>query len=267
MAGETGQGESALAELLPQELAFARGVPSERDVCRWMEDAARADADILVFDCGNAVPTDAQNAVIARLVSEGRLVIASGDHADEPAYPAWSADAFAVGAVEDDGTLTHETPYFPDAGKPDIYAPRTITGTACERLVDRPEMDGTTFAALYVAVAAMLVWATDRDLTAQDVRALLVETATPIPAARGDTAKQLDVEAALDSARRKVIVGALGSDALELGQLLAETPIRPELAVPLLDDLVADGDRIRRVVRNGIEQYERADTVVGPRNE
>ncbi|MFD6063597.1 CHAT domain-containing protein [Rhodococcus wratislaviensis] len=267
VAGETGEGESALAELLPGELAFGDGIPSERDVCRWMEEGALADADILVLDYGNAVPSDAQNAVIARLVSDGRLVIASGDHSDEPAYPAWSADAFAVGAVEDDGTLTHETPYFPDAGKPDIYAPRTITGTACEQLVDRPEMDGTTFAALYVAVAAMLVWATDRDLTAQDVRALLVETATPISAPRGDTVKQLDVEAALDSARRKVIVGALGSDALELGQLLAETPIRPELAVPLLDDLVADGDRIRRVVRNGVEQYERADTVVGPRNE
>ncbi|KAF0960082.1 CHAT domain-containing protein [Rhodococcus sp. T7] len=267
VAGETGQGESALAELLPQELAFAHGVPSERDVCRWLEDAALADADILVFDYGNAVPSDAQNAVIARLVGDGRLVIVSGDHSDEPAYPAWSADAFAVGAVEDDGTLTHETPYFPDAGKPDVYAPRTITGTTCERLVDRPEMEGTTFAALYVAVAAMLVWATDRDLAARDVRTLLVETATPIATAQGDTAKQLDVEAALDSARRKVIVGALGSDALELGQLLAEIPIRPELAVPLLDALVADGARIRRVVRNGVEQYERAGAAAGPRNE
>ncbi|MGW4339911.1 CHAT domain-containing protein [Rhodococcus koreensis] len=267
VAGETGQGESALAELLPQELAFAHGVPSGRDVCGWMEDAGLADADILVFDYGNAVPSDAQNAVIARLVRDGRLVIVSGDHSDDPEYPAWSADAFAVGAVEDDGTLTHETPYFPDAGKPDVYAPRTITGTTCERLVDRPEMEGTTFAALYVAVAAMLVWATDRDLAARDVRALLVETATPISTSRGDTAKQLDVEAALDRARREVVVAALGSDALELGQLLAEIPIRPELAVPLLDALVADGTRIRRVVRNGVEQYERAGAAVGPRNE
>ncbi|MEN0134087.1 MAG: CHAT domain-containing protein, partial [Rhodococcus sp. (in: high G+C Gram-positive bacteria)] len=251
VAGETGQGESALAELLPQELAFARGVPSERDVCRWLEDAARADADILVFDYGNAIPSDAQNAVIARLVGDGRLVIVSGDHSDESAYPAWSADAFAVGAVEDDGTLTHETPYFADAGKPDVYAPRTITGTTCERLVDQPEMEGTTFAALYVAVAAMLVWATDRDLAARDVRALLIDTAAPISTARGDTAKQLDVDAALDRARRDVVVGALESGALEIGQLLAEIPIRPELAVPLLDALVADGHRIRRVVRNG----------------
>ncbi|RZL80941.1 MAG: CHAT domain-containing protein [Rhodococcus sp. (in: high G+C Gram-positive bacteria)] len=267
VAGETGEGESALAEVLPQELVFADGVPSERDVCRWMDDAAAADADILVFDYGNAVPSDAQNAVIARLVSDGRLVIVSGDHSDEPAYPAWTADAFAVGAIEDDGTLTHETPYYPDVGKPDVYAPRTITDTACEHLVDRPEMEGTMFAALYVAVAAMLVWATDRDLAAQEVRALLVETAAPIPTERGGTAKRLDVEAALNSSRRNVLVGAIGSDALELGQLLAETPLRPELAVPLLDGLVADGTRIRRVVRNGVEQYERADDGAGPRNE
>ncbi|MFC9556973.1 CHAT domain-containing protein [Rhodococcus sp. NPDC056960] len=267
VAGETGEGESALAELLPQELVFADGVPAERDVCRWMEDAAAADADILVFDYGNAVPSDEQNAVIARLVGDGRLVIASGDHSDEPVYPAWTADAFAVGAIEDDGTLTHETPYFADLGKPDVYAPRTITGTTCDRLVDRPEMEGTTFAALYVAVAAMLVWATDRDLSAREVRELLVETAARIPAGGGDTARKLDVDAALDRARRTVIVGAIGSDALELGQLLAETPIRPELAVPILDDLVADGTRIRRVVRNGVEQYECVDDDAGPRNE
>ncbi|QTJ68013.1 CHAT domain-containing protein [Rhodococcus sp. ZPP] len=267
VAGETGVDESALAELLSHELAFTDGAPSEREVCLWLEEAGRAGADIIVLDYGNAEPTDTQNTIIADLVREGRLVIASGDHSDEPSFPAWSTDVLAVGAVEDDGSLTHETPYFSREGKPDIYAPRTISGTTCEQIVEEPEMEGTTFAALYVAAAAMLVWATDRNLTASEVRALLLDTAVPIPAGRGESAKRLDMEAALDRARRRLIVGALGSEALELGQLLAETPIRPELAVPILDALVAEGGAVRKVVRNGVEQFERSDSAVTPKYE
>ncbi|MFD4181496.1 CHAT domain-containing protein [Rhodococcus sp. NPDC058514] len=256
VVGEPGDDESAMAELLPLELTFSGGAPPDSEVCRWMNEAGRAGADLLVIDYGKTVPSNAENEIMAALAADGRLIIASGDHSDESTYPAWCDDVLAVGAIEDDGSLTHETPFFPDVGKPDLYAPRTIAGTSCDEIVDEPEMEGTTFAALYVAVAAMLVWATDRDLSAKDVRGLLVDTASPLPVEGGGPARRLAVDAALERVRRNVIVGTLGSDALELGQLLAETSIRPELAVPILDELVA-GESVRKVIRNGVEQFER----------
>lgn len=260
VSGAPGSAESALAELLPHELTFSSGSPPEADFCRWLAEAGRLAADIVVVDYGKSLPSAAQNDVIADLVGAGRLVIASGDHSDAPTCPAWSADTLAVGAIEEDGTLTHETPYFAEEGKPDLYALRTIAGTPCEEIVDQPEMEGTTFAALYVAAAAMLVWGTDRDLTSREVRDLLVDTATPTPAGEGEAARRLAVGPALADARRRVIVGTLGSDSLELGQLLAETPIRPEFAVPILDELVSHGTSVRRVVRNGVERFERGDS-------
>lgn len=258
VVGVPGDNESAMAELLPLELAFSDGAPPDSEVCNWMTEAGRAGADLLVIDYGKTVPSNVENEVMSALAADGRLIIASGDHSEEPTYPAWCDDVLAVGAIEDDGSLTHETPFFPDVGKPDIYAPRTISGTSCDQMVDEPEMEGTTFAALYVAVAAMLVWATDRDLSAKDVRGLLVDTASPLPVDDGRPARRLSVAAALERVRRDVIVGTLGSDALELGQLLAETSIRPEVVVPILDKLVA-GESLRKVIRNGVEQYERSD--------
>ncbi|MFF0817922.1 CHAT domain-containing protein [Rhodococcus sp. NPDC003318] len=259
VSGETGVGESALAELLPHELAFPDGMPSGID--RWLREVGQAGADIVVVDYGKAEPTDTENAIVDELVAQGRLVIASGDHSDTPTFPAWGEGVLAVGAIEDDGSLTHETPYFPELGKPDIYAPRTISGTTYEVIAPGPEMEGTTFAALYVAVAAMLVWATDRDLAAQEIRDILMDGASPIDADGGEKACRLRVEAALEAARRGAIATALGSESMPLGPLLAETSVRPELAVPILDQLVATG-AVHRVVRGGVEQFEAASAPI-----
>jgi hypothetical protein len=39
------------------------------------------------------------------------------------------------------------------------------------------------------------------------------------------------------------------------------------LAVPILDALVAEGGAVRKVVRNGVEQFERSDSAVTPKYE
>ena len=239
VSGATGYGESALGELVPPEQAFHDEATSDAD--RLLHDVSQAGADIVVVDHGESEQTVDGDALVRVVAVNGKLVVESGDHPDAP---------MLLG--REDGGRTA-------AGMPYLYAPRTITKE--ESAAPVLELEGTTCAALYVAVAAMLVWATDRDLAAGEVRDILIASSSPIATGGGTKPGRLSIDRALTATRRKAVERALGGESMQLGQLLAETSVRPELAVPILDDLVAAG-AVHQVVRGGVEQFEAAPDLV-----
>ncbi|SMD22156.1 CHAT domain-containing protein [Kibdelosporangium aridum] len=96
--------------------------------------------------------------------------------------------------------------------------------------------------------AAILVWATDRNLKAQDVRQVLVETASD---------GQLNLEAALFHVRAQLLLDALEWGPLELDALLAETGMKAGLVVPLLERLRT----ARKIKKVGVERYENPESL------
>jgi hypothetical protein len=71
-------------------------------------------------------------------------------------------------------------------------------------------------------------------LSGPEVRRLLVNTARQL----GPSGRVLDVDAALAATRRKLLLDTLQNESLEIQQILAETGLRPEVAMPLIDDLI-----------------------------
>lgn len=151
-----------------------------------------------------------------RLVASGALVIA---RTDSP-RPVAARDAMlSVGVLGED---------LPTVPLPDVYVSPSVTAT------------GSWTPARYAAAAATVIWATDRGQSAADVRRTLIDTASVVQAG-GHTVRVLDVPAALRATRRQLLVDALQNEPLELGQLLATTGLRAEVALPIIEELVAEG--------------------------
>jgi hypothetical protein len=263
-AAESGAGDNAslVAELLPLPSPFqgSDGTASMPEVVRWLGSARSADADIILLDLGGPDPLTPFEKLVTMLADEGRLVIAAGGVSGEPAYPAWWPKVLAVGALDATQTAPASySPYFKRADKPDLYAPPTVAGTTMAQAVNDSTLKGPTSAALYVVAAAVAVWTTDRDLTATDVRTTLVNSGRPL-APPAQTPRSLDVTAALRLTRRQLLLDALERGPLALQDLLAGTGMRPEHAIPLLDDLVAE-EVLRRTWIGQIETYENPNAI------
>ena len=247
---------STLAELLPIPSPLqGSGSATNEELVAWMEQAGAAGADVIVLDVGGFEEVPEMSRLLAQFQAEGRLVIAAGGNSGVPSYPAWDEAALAIGALDERGRTAPYSPYFAAVDKPELYAPKWMVGTPVESMLADPSMQGTSMSALYAAAGAIIVWASDRGLTGPDVRRVLMHNAAPFTAADGSTARRLDVDAALAATRRQLIVDTLQWDPLELGQLLAETGMRPEAALPLLDGLVRDGV-VAKVVHDGRERFE-----------
>lgn len=244
VTGSAGDPAGSLAELVSLPTPFANGLARNEDLVTWMEAVREHAADVVVLDFGSERQEPALDPAVQRLVADGRLVIAAGGNSGRPEYPAWDAEVLAVGALEPSGELAGYSPYFADAGKPDLYAPARLVDSAISGLIENQEAQGTSMAALYAAAAAITVWATDRDLTVGELRSLLLRTAQPIETPRG-RAHRLDVAAALKELRRTRILDILQWQSVELGQLVAESGLRSEVVLPLVDELIAE-DRVRR---------------------
>jgi hypothetical protein len=255
----TADGVSRLAELLPLDSPFgADGRASMATITTWLDKARAADANVILLDFGSNEPSSVWDRLLGGLASDGRLVIAAGG-IGQPTYPAWCAAALGVGALEPDGTPAAYSIYDPEARKPELYAPKTVDNSPLEVLVAERGAEGPSFAAMYAVAAAIVVWATDRGLSADDVRATLVETAKPLTTPKGEI-RCLDVAAALRRTRHQLLLDALEWRPLGLYELLAETGMRPELALPILDHAV-ERHELRRVTRSGDERYENPDAV------
>jgi hypothetical protein len=217
---------SSLAELLVVGTPFYETLtPQAADVVAWVDKVQNAGANVILVDFDDLGSGTAWQAVVDRATAENRLIVAVSRDPAQPVYPARCAGVLAVGAPN--GHVD---------GKPELVGPSLETGdTAWEAAVDAVE-------------AAVLVWATDRNLQAPDLRRILIETA-------GE--RQLDLKAALFQVRSQLLLDALEWGPLELDSLLVETGMKPELVAPLLEQLRAAG----KVDKIGVERYENPGSV------
>jgi len=256
VGGESPDATSGLAELLSIPTPFVNGVATTERLTSWLHDAANAGADVVVLDFGGPAAESVARPLLDELVADGRLLIAAGGNSNEPTYPAFFPDVLAAGALT---TADIEEPapyskYFAEPAKPDLYAPERLRGPGIKVLLADADAVGTSMAAIYVAAVAIVVWASDRDLYADDVRRLLLDSAAPLHLEGGATARRLDVEEALRRTRKQLVLDTLEWDALELRQLLSETGLRPEILVPLLDSMVPS--ELTRTSTGGTERFE-----------
>ena len=251
VTGDALDGTSSLGQLVDLPSPFGtKGSASTADLLRWFDEALAARADVVLLDFGAPTPTPMWEELI-RSATKGRLVVAAGGISEGPVYPAWFPGILAVGALEADGTPAQYSTYDPAAGKPEIFAPKTTDGSPLEGVPVRPGMEGPSFAALHVVMAAILIWASDRSQRAEDVRERLLSSARPGPGG----IRILDLPAALDDVRRQLLLDVLERGALETGELLAEAGMRSELALPLLDAMAREGT-VRKVTERGVERWE-----------
>ncbi len=245
-------GTSSLGQLVDLRSPFGEaGAASTAELLRWFGEAVSSGAEVILLDFGGPRPSAAWDDMLRSAGGAGRLVVAAGGHTGGPVYPAWSPGVLAVGALEADGTPTPYSVYSATEDKPEIFAPKTTDGSPLAGVPVQEGLEGTSFAALHVVMAAVLVWASDRSQQAADVRDALLQNARKGPGG----VRILDTAAALQAVRRQLLLDALEWGALETGELLAETGLRSELALPLLDALEAE-ETLRRVAQGGVERWE-----------
>ena len=256
VASESGDASSSLGELLNLPSPFqGGGSASYEAIADWINMARASGADVVVLDVGGPEPDAAITAAVQDLLDAGCLVIAAGGNSGAPTYPAWIENVLAVGALEDNDESAAYSPYFPEDRKPDIYAPKRLPPGPMSSIVDNPDAQGTSMAALNATAAAIVVWASDRGMSAPGVRDVLVHNARQPGSPDERAPRLLDVEAALGATRRQLLLDTLQNEPMELGQILAETGLRPEVAVPLIDDLVAS-QTLRRIRTSDVETFD-----------
>jgi subtilisin family serine protease len=163
----------------------------------------------------------------------------------------------AVGALDSAGSLASYSYWDEKARKPDVFALGQLEGTALAAAVSDPSQVGTSFAALHVAAAGILIWATDRTLSAHNVRRLIESTARPLPrgARRKTGPRELNLARALARVRSNIVTRALANGPLQIEQLIAACALSTPLVVGLVEELESRG-KLHRVVREGADHYE-----------
>lgn len=252
--------EASLAEMLALGTPFdTSGTASMADITAWLARARSAAADVILLDFGSPEPSHIWDDLLRALAAEGKLVIAAGGNEPEPTYPAWCSAALAVGAMGKDGLPEPYSVYFPDVDKPELYAPGSVAGTALAPAVLDPTTRGTSIAALNAVAAAILVWSTDRSLSAGEVRDTLLETAVTVKTAASGI-RRMDVAAALARTRQHMLLDALEWGPLERGELIAEAGLQHKLADPLIASLEQEG-RLRPLNEGGAVRFENPQAV------
>jgi nucleoside-triphosphatase THEP1 len=234
---------TAVAQLMPVESPFsAEGTTSAREITRWLKQLVELRPDLVLLDYGADAPNAGEEKQLRKLADDGSLLIAAAGNRRVPAWPAWHLFVLAVGALDKAGRREKYSVFFPEAGKPDVYAVGTVAGTAMEGVPDVSGgvARGTSFAALNAVAAATLVWAVDRTMTNKQVAELLRKTAVPLGRGRV-RAKRLDLEAALDTARVRLVARALLTGPLDEQAVAAASGLGADGTLEVLEALVKRG--------------------------
>jgi hypothetical protein len=253
VAGDEPDQATSIAALLDIESPFdSTGQIDAADIVAWLEGVTERSPDIVLLDYGGSTEEPTQTEVLGRMAAAGTLLIAAGGNDDQPTFPAHLDEVLAVGAIGEDEKIRPYSPWFARKGKPDLYASDNLAGGRLAHVVRQEgETQGTSFAALRVLVAAVLVWSVDRTRSAPEVRAFLVESGTPVRGRRraGRQPRQLDEAAAIAAARANLVVSALRFGALDGSGLSVATGLDVDVAQRVASDLAqhsllrADDDR------------------------
>lgn len=247
---------TSVATLLDVRSPFRRGgTASAQRLRKWLDDVYLLSPDLVLLDFGGPEEDLQQSEILRNLAAKGTLLIAAGGNDGVPSFPAHRPEVLAVGALDAVGTPRTYSRWFGRAGKPDLYASDDLAGDPLAETVSQTgHTEGTSFSALRVVAAAVLVWAVDRSQTATEIRALLVESGTPIKKLRSRAKRpprQLDLDAALAAARATVVLDSMRIgplDKAEVGAASGLDEMAAKDAVQLLkrdERIVDEGERYR----------------------
>lgn len=183
------------------------GVGTDADIAAGLVWAANNGANIINMSIGGPDSVTKQNA-INYAISQGCLCVAAmgNDNSSTPSYPAAYTGVLAVGAI----TSSESRAWFSNFGPHiSVVAPGTnISSTYWDDTYD--SLQGTSMACPHVAGLAVLILSCDNSLTADQVRAIIEETAKPLKDNPGDSVPNdnygfglVDAKAALDRVCKK----------------------------------------------------------------
>jgi hypothetical protein len=255
---------ASMAELLPMESPFDEsGSSTDADLLKWINSVLQHDPNVLLLDLAFTHESVIWQTVCRRVVERGVLLIAAGGntHDSGPVYPAWYREILAVGALDAKGMPTDYSTWDPAKRKPDLFAPEDLTWTRHADFIPEGRR-GTSYSALGVMAAALLVWSVNRSLSALQVRQILLDSARRRRTTRGGKRvgfRELDVEAALTRVRTDLLLTHLDRGPASQRELLTATGLARDVTLPILEVLVQQG-RLRTVVGNDAERFELATT-------
>jgi hypothetical protein len=262
-----GDPSTPLATLLPIPTPFKKdGSAPSSQVLTWLQKARAAGANIVLADYGATVPMKAQDIVLESLTRAGILVLAASTNDRKPIYPAWNPDVLAIGSLGETGNEIAENTYFDaEAGKPELFAPaRANTGPLAALLIN-PETKGSSVSALWGVLASVLVWATAPNLTADQVRDILLRSSRPLEPTGGNRRstrgtvtgpRALDIDAALNEVRRVLVRQAVGDGRAFLAQeIVASTGLPASITLEHIGAMVTQGELTE--IKSGNEESYR----------
>jgi hypothetical protein len=248
-----------LANLLPIPSPFGQeGSATTFDLVKWLDKAATDNTDIVLADFYSIQPQTILRDYIEKLQGQNVLVIAAAGNDGTPAYPAWFPSTLAVGSLEPNGMIAEYSKWDSTLNKPELFAPGYVKETTLEGIIPDSETQGTSIASLHVLAASILIWATDRQLTATKVKDILVSTGSLVPSKQHhgqDYPRSLNLDAALNYVRKDIIKRTLANGPLEIEELIAACGLRTNVTVRIVDDLTNKGI-LRRVKDTRGEIYE-----------
>jgi type VII secretion-associated serine protease mycosin len=176
--GIGGSGVAPNAQLLPIKVLDQAGQGDARDVAAGVRYAADNGAKVINLSLGGATESSSLTQAITYANDKGALVVAAagnGGANDKPKWPASLDLTLAVTAVDQSNGATS----FDQRGEYiDIAAPGT--GIVSTVKGDYGSSSGTSMAAGFVAGAAALLFAAEPRVTNNQVRDILLRTATDI---------------------------------------------------------------------------------------
>jgi hypothetical protein len=255
---------SSIAELLPVPSPYSAdsSARDETELIKWVEEAVQKGANAILLDFGANEVSDAWSALVDRMTEQGVFTVAAGgnDGGDQPIYPGWLPGVLGVGAVTGQGKLEDYSNWDPGLGKPDLFAPGTVEWEDQKGGAPR-DYKGTSYAALDVLATALLVWSIDPSLKPNELRQILLDTATRRKAARGQTRgtiRVLNAGAAFREVRRRSLLAVLRTGPATYQDLLAATGLARDMALELIQSMI-DSNELRRVVMGGTERLAVAE--------
>lgn len=239
-------GVSPNVRLDPRKVLADNGSGSITHVANGIRDAADASAQIINLSLETPSPSETLRMAVDYAASKGILLIAAAGntHPNPVQYPAAFASVMAVAATTyADQRASYSTtgtevemaapggafpPATGDRSPPSIYS-AWAKGAYCrdsKQILPQSgycTSEGTSMAAGLVSGAAALIWSLNPDLSAEQVRQLLRQTATPIAGNQLEVGSgRLDVHAAL----RKLLISDLRPSPQEVS-LVASTLSQP----------------------------------------
>ncbi len=260
----SGQDSTQLAHLLPIPSPFGKDCTATSfELTQWLVQALEH-ANIILADFGSSSPNEVLEHILEH-ARQDRLIVAASSNSSDVSYPAWTPSVLAVGPLDENGDIFHKIGPRPDGSfeyaafdpaldKPELFTLASVKGTLLEKVLKDPSMEGSSFASLHVVSAAVLVWCTDPQQTAGDVKRVLLSTAEKISSeldGKPVTYRKLDIKAALQLVRVNLIKATLLSGPLELNELIAACTLAPSLANQVIDVLWKEGQLIKSSSKRG----------------